>query len=92
MSAQNSYAKLLQEMGLGDGMFFPRPDVKIGDVAYFTGSTYHVCFNVFELSPNVSESPISQPAYISRTHLEGVFLISPVVRHVILGSLTIPSL
>lgn len=56
MTLQTFYARLLQNEDLGDALYYPTPEVKIGDVAYFTGITYHRCFNVFELSQEVQQT------------------------------------
>lgn len=54
MSVQNSYARLLQGADLGDAVYYPTPNINIGDVAYFAGTTYHLYFNVFQLRPEVT--------------------------------------
>lgn len=52
---QDSYARLLKGIDLGVAVYFPSRDIKIWDVAYFTGSTHHRLFNVFEIDREVSD-------------------------------------
>ena len=54
MDAQAGYAKLLEKEGLGDGLFYPSRGVRIGDVAYFEGPTYKICFNIFDPAHQVN--------------------------------------
>lgn len=56
MSVAKKYAKLLRKADLGDALYYPSVDVKVGDVAYFRGSTYHLVMNVLEISPEVLPS------------------------------------
>lgn len=51
--SQYAYAKLLRKEGLGDGLYYPTRIAKLGDVAYFSGTTYHTRFNVFTLDEEV---------------------------------------
>jgi hypothetical protein len=55
MDAQTGYAKLLQEEGLGDGLFYPSREARIGDVAYFEGPTYKTWFNIFDPTHQVNQ-------------------------------------
>jgi hypothetical protein len=55
-STQKAYAGLLKSAGLGEALYYPSTDVRIGDVGYFTDTTYHCIVNVFELSEEVLPS------------------------------------
>jgi hypothetical protein len=70
MTLQTSYARLLQNEGLGDAVYYPTPEMKIGDVAYFTGVTYHRCFNVFELSQEVTKTKLFNLIMLERGRME----------------------
>jgi hypothetical protein len=61
---QNSYARLLKDYALGEGLYFPARSVEIGDVAYFTGGQYHCEFNILKMYPEVSATRMYQ-AYSS---------------------------
>src|SRR5579862_1189580 len=89
MSSQDSYSTLLQGEGLGDGLYYPNPDVRLGDVAYFTDVTYHILFNVFQLTSTVR--PGLFRANISRTLLEWASFFH-MVRETLLACLSIGSL
>jgi hypothetical protein len=53
MTLQTSYARLLNKVGWGDGIYRPVANLKIGDIGYFRENTYYAACNVFDISDEV---------------------------------------
>jgi hypothetical protein len=53
MTLQTSYARLLNKLGWGDGIYRPVANLKIGDIGYFRENTYYSPCNIFDISDQV---------------------------------------